>query len=105
MTAHEEQGEGVVLLRSIITFSRGRLRAGLRSRSAFAAPPGLLASNVIRHAAGGDLYQPGARIAGNALPRPLQDRRHQRLLNGILGGREVMETADHDPEDLRGEFA
>src|SRR5712692_2639371 len=105
MTAHEEQGERVVLLRFIVTFSRRRLLGGLYSHGAFPAPPRLLTSNVVRHAPGGDLNQPGARIVGNALPRPLQDRCHQRLLNGILGGREIMETADHRAEHLRSEFA
>ena len=35
----------------------------------------------------------------------MNDRCHQRLLNGILGGSEVMETADDRAEHLRRGFA
>ena len=45
------------------------------------------------------------RIVGDAFSGPLDRRREQRLLNGVLGGGEVAETPDDGAEHLRREFA
>jgi len=53
-----------------------QIRVHLAGRRGFPAPPGHFAADVIHHAPGGHLDQPGPRIFGNALPRPLLDCRH-----------------------------
>src|SRR5260221_14660481 len=105
MTAHEEQDERVVLIRFILDAGRGRHVVELRGRRSFPAPAGELAAQVVGHAPGSDLNQPGARILGSAFPRPLNRRREQRLLNGVLGGGEVAETANDHAEHLRPKLA
>ena len=99
MTAHKEQDERVVLLR--LTFKL----VDLHRRGGFPAAAGQLAAQVIGHAPGGDLNQPGARIVGKAFPRPLQGGCDQCLLNGVLGVGEVTEAADDRAEHLRRKLA
>ena len=105
MATHEEQHKGVVLLRFIFNVGRGHRLAGLHCHGAFAEPSSRRAAQVIGHTPRGDLNQPAARIVGNALLRPLYGRCHQRLLHGILGGCEIMETADDRAEHLRRKLA
>jgi len=99
MTAHEDQRQGVILIRG------RRETAELRRRFGFAAAPGGLTPKVIHHASRGDLNQPAAGIVGHAFPRPLHGGSDQGLLNGVLSGGEVMETAHDRTEHLRREIA
>ena len=105
MAAHEEQDERVVLIGFARSGGRGRHLPGLHGSGGFAAAAGHFAAQVVGHAPAGHLNQPGAGIVGNAFARPLNGRREQGLLHGVLGGGEVAETADHRAEHLRREFA
>ena len=105
MAAHEEQSERVVLIRFILKIRCRRQIAGLYGCLGFPSPPRLLTAQIIRHAPRGNLNQPAARIVRNAFPRPLNSCRDQRLLNGVLGSGEIMETADYRAEHLRRQFA
>ena len=107
MTAHEQQDERVVLIGFTpnLQIGRGRHRFDLHGRGGFPAAARHLAAQVIGHAPRGHLNQPGAWILGTAVPRPLDGRRDQCLLHGILGGGEVAETADDRAEHLRRKFA
>src|SRR5260370_14150148 len=98
MTAHEEQDERVV-------FFGGRQLLDLHNGGGFAAAASALAADVIGHAPASDLNQPGARIVGHAFARPLNGRREQGLLHGVLGGGEVAKTSDDRAEHLRRKFS
>ena len=105
MAAHKEEDERIILIRLILKVGRGHLVIELHGRGSFPAPASQFTALVIGHAPGSDVNQPGARILGQAFPRPLNSRRYQCLLNGILGGGKVAETADDRAEHLRREFA
>ena len=105
MATHKEQDERVVLIGFIPSVDGRRQLVHLHGRSGLALPAGQFAAHVVRHAAKGDLNQPGPRIVGNAFPRPLRGRRDQGLLHGVLGGGEVAKTADHRAEHLRRKIA
>ena len=68
------------------------------------AAPGQIGAQVIRHAPGGDLDQPAARILGNTLFGPLQSGGEERLLNGVFRGGKVPEPPDDRAEHLRREL-
>jgi len=105
MTAHEQQDERVVLIHFILRVGRRRRPVELERRGGFSAPAGEFAADVIGHAPGSHLNQPGARIAGAPLPRPLNSRRNQRLLHGVFGVCKVTESADDRSEHLRRKLA
>jgi len=87
MAAHEEQRQGVVLVRLRLY---GRFRRQVRGRGCrfgFAAPPRLFAVPIIGHAPRAHLNQPAARVIGQAVPRPLHRGRQQSLLHGVFAGR------------------
>jgi hypothetical protein len=70
-----------------------------------APSPRELATQVISHAATGNLEQPSARIVRYALIGPLHGGREQRLLYRVLGGGEVLESPQHRAENARRKFA
>jgi len=105
MTAHKEQDERIILIRFNLDIRRRRQTFEFRGRSGFAATAGQLAAQVIGHTPGGHLNQPGPGIVWNAFARPLNRRREQCLLNGVLGIGEVPETADDRAEHLRRKVA
>jgi hypothetical protein len=59
----------------------------------------------IGYAPRGDLDQPGARVFGQAIARPLRRSRDQGFLNRILRSGEVAETPDDGAQDLGREVA
>src|SRR5271156_185005 len=105
MATHKQQDEGVVLFGFTLSIDGRSQLVHLHGRDGLALPAGQFTAHVVRHAAKGDLYQPGPWIAGKALKRPLRGSRYQGLLNGVLRGGEVPKTADHHAEYLRREIA
>jgi len=101
MAAHEEQDQRVVFLRP--SFDGRRLSCVGRPQGhlAFATAAGRFAANVVGHPPTGDLRQPCAWIVRRALAWPLHRRGQRRLLNGILGRREVAKFSDNGREHLR----
>ena len=91
----------VVPVRGTATRDR-RAKAG---PPALRGPPGCLAAQVIRHAAGGHVNQPAARVVGHAFRRPLHAGGDERFLHRIFGGGEILEAADRRAENLRRELA
>ena len=104
MAAHEEQDERVVLLRIGELVRRLDLRR-LHHDGGLAPAPRDFGPEMVRHAAGGDVNQPAARVIRNAFPRPLQGRRDECFLNRVFGRREVPESSHHGPEHLRRQLA
>jgi len=85
----------------------------VQSPSAFANPAAPKASpaasgfgaNVVQHAPGRHLDQPGAGIRGNAFLGPLESGRQQSLLDTVFGGGEIAEAANGYSEHLGRKFA
>jgi hypothetical protein len=100
MTTHEQQRQRVIALRFHTNqwFWDGGLRAHCCFR--FAAPPGDLAAQMIRHAPGRNLNQPTTGIFGDSIAGPLNCGSQQSLLNCVLAGDEVVESANHGGEHL-----
>src|ERR1700722_19747950 len=94
MTAHEEQNERVILSDMSVYLGYGRQVIEFGRHRSFAAATGHLASQVISHAAGGDLDEPRARIVRSAFLGPLKCCCQQRFLDCIFGVGEVTETAN-----------
>ena len=80
--------------------------ARLRRHLVLAPAARLLAAHLIGHA---PERRPGSArprgLSGQALARPLQRRRQQRLLDRVLGGGEVPEPAHERAQDLRRQLA
>jgi hypothetical protein len=70
-----------------------------------APSPRELATQVISHAATGNLEQPPTRIVRYTLVGPLHGGCEQRLLYRVLGGVEVSESSQHRGQNLRRKFA
>ena len=68
-------------------------------------PAGLVAAQEVGQAARRDGDQPGARVVGAAVARPLLRGRQQRLLDRVLAGVEVAVAPDQRAEDLRHQRA
>src|SRR5258708_27364113 len=100
MRAHEQQCEGVVLLRFF--FGMRRRCQGLHR---FSPPPCGFATPEVQEATRRNLYQPAAGISGQAFTRPLNRSRELRLLDGIFSCAEVMRAPNERAEHLRREFA
>ena len=86
MAAHEEERERIVLIQAHVRLQRRDERPlgpELARDGFLPPPPGHLAPHLIREPAQGDVVEPAAGIAGNALLRPLGRRRDQRLLHGV----------------------
>jgi len=105
MAAHEEKNQRIVFFWCSLDSRPLCCSDRLQGQLTFATAASHLSAHMVGHPPGGDVNEPAARIVGHAFPRPLNDRCHQCLLNGILGGGEVMETADDRAEYLRHEFA
>jgi hypothetical protein len=98
MAAHEQHGQGVVVL--------GNLRDGsLDRRQPLALSAGLLASPVVDQAEAGRPEQPPAWIRRNPVTRPMLGGGEQRLLDRVLGRVEVAGSASERAEDLRRQLA
>jgi len=100
MAAQEDKSECVI---------RGRDRVAWRQLQAngcfLAVTAGGPAADLVGPAAVGGLEQPGAGIVRNTVTRPVVGRGKQRLLNGVLRGREVAGPAGEHAENLRRERA
>ena len=108
MAAHEQQVQRVVALRRAVGVGGERdLLVGRNQaddqRLAVAARG--LGAHLIGDAPGRDLDQPGARVVGHPLARPLRRRRDERLLDRVLAGREVAVAPHDDAQHLRREVA
>jgi hypothetical protein len=104
VATHEEEDEGVIVLGELVV--RGRCeRLGVAEGGLFSPPARGLAARSIGEAPRGDVDQPGARVVGEALARPLHGRGEQGLLDGVLGGREVPVAPNDGAEDLRCQLA
>ncbi len=104
MAAHEEQDEGVVLIRVFIPIGSMRhllVRWYLTQDRSLTSPASLFGAQVIGHSPDGYVDQPAARVVRHAFVWPLQGRCDQRLLDRILRCREVAEAPDHSAENLR----
>ena len=104
MAAHEQQRERVVLLlaggrRDPVGGSR-RHRVGVLAGAA-----GLLAARLVGEAPRRDGDQPGARVVGEALGRPLRRGGDQRLLDGVLARVEPAIAPHEHAQDLRRQLA
>ena len=97
VAAAEEQEEGVVTL-----LGSGGPRLGVRRL--LAALPGGLAAAGVDEPPGRDRRQPRARVA-RRVPGPHPQRLHQRLLQRVLGGIEVLAPPDQAREHPRDEGA
>ena len=60
----------------------------------------LVAAEMIEGAPLGGRHQPGARVGGNALARPLLQRRNQRLLRELLGQPDIAHDAGQPGDQL-----
>ena len=106
VTAHEQQDERVVPLgRSGIAEPRPGIGDGRPGSEFFAVASCCVAADVVRHAPGGHVNQPAARVVRHAFLRPLHAGGDERLLYRVFGGGEVLEAADRRAENLRRELA
>ena len=97
MAAQHQQRQRVVVVR----YGVGGID-GLQPRDGFlAAPAGAVAAPVVDQPSGGHGQQPGPRLFGDALPRPLHDGGGERLLHGVLARVELSVSAGEHAEDLR----
>src|SRR2546423_2506984 len=69
------------------------------------AAPRALAAPLVDQQPAGHGQQPGPRPVRHPLGRPLERRREQRFLYGVLAGGELPVPADQPAEDLRRQFA
>ena len=97
--------------RTSVSSSCGRVSMAVDSvcgpppgRIAFATAASRFAANVVGHSPEGDLCQPCAGIVREALARPLHCGGQRRLLNGVLGRREIAKSSDNGAEHLRRQF-
>ena len=97
MTTREDQAQaivgddrGIVLRRRLHEGAVPLVGEGLDLAVEPPAAPELIAGPVARHR-----HQPGAGIVGQAVNRPVDQRRRQRFLHGLLGGVEISEHAGH----------
>ncbi len=99
MAAEEEEQQRVV--------GAGRLRPVRLEQLGvlLATPARTFAADGVDHAARGDLNQPVARAVRQPRLGPLAGGRDERLLDGVLGGVEVVVAPHEDAEDLRRELA
>src|SRR5581483_4539059 len=107
MAAHEEEVQGVVLL--VGGFIRGERdllvgRDQADDELLAHAPRGLRA-HLVGDPARRDANDPPDGALRHALLRPLQRRREERLLNGVLAGGKIAITANDRDEHARCEFA
>jgi hypothetical protein len=100
MTAQEQNGERVVLLRRLARAADLEEGFGL-----LASAPSALAPPAVDQAPRRGGHEPRPGMVGHALLRPLRRRREQRLLHGILRGVELPVPAHQRAEDLRRELA
>src|SRR5215475_12694183 len=104
----KEERQCVVVLRRKGLRPRGRLDqliSGHLLRCPFlASPPCVLAPQLIGQTTSADGDQPAAGIVRDALRRPLQGRREERLLDSVLGKVEVAIAAHERAEDARREL-
>ncbi len=70
-----------------------------------AALAGLVAARLVGQAARGDRHQPRLRMGRDPFDGPLEGRREQRLLDGVLAGVETAPAADQHRQHLRRQFA
>ena len=97
MAAREDQAQaivgddgGIVIRRRLPEDAVPLAREGLDLAVEPTAAPELIAGPVPRHR-----HEPGAGIVGQAIDRPVDQRRRQRFLHGFLGGVEIPEHAGH----------
>jgi len=108
MAAHEEEDQGVVPFHSVDVVGRQNDLLVDRCRDdgcRFPSSPRGLAAHEIRHAPGGNLDQPAARVVGHAFARPLHTCGEEGFLDRVFRGREVLETAYDRAEHLRRQLA
>ena len=80
-----------------------RLRGGHRDQF-LPVPPRLLAADLVHQAPRADRDQPAARVLRDPVGWPLQGRREQRLLAGVLAQVKLPVPAHQRAEDLRRQF-
>ncbi len=91
MAAHKEENLRVI-------FDRRSIQAGFRHMRRLlhdfrlATPPCRFAADKVHHLSKSNLRQPGARIVGNSVARPLHHCRNRRFLNGIFGRLEITKS-------------
>jgi hypothetical protein len=95
VAAQEEQQEGVVAVLR-------RPRRRLLHLGDLAALPRRVRAPYVEEAPPGDGHQPALRL-GRQLVGPAAYRLDERLLDGVLGRREVGSATDEDAEDLRAQ--
>ncbi len=103
MAAGENQPQPVVV-HALLVVSAGVARGGLEAFGDLAergVEPGALAHGGDRfESAGRD--QPGARVGGEAIARPLFDGGGERVVHRLLGEIEIAEQADQGGEHAAG---
>jgi hypothetical protein len=86
-------------------FETSRTGVLLKQREALARPTRPVASPLVDHPPRGGPNQPGARLRGDPVARPVHGCREQRLLDGVLRSVEVAGPASEHTEDLRRQLA
>ena len=105
---HEQQVERVVALGRAVGVGGERdllVRRDQADDQLLAMAAGGVGPHLVGDAAGGDVDQPGARVFGHPLARPLRRGRDERLLHRVLARREVAVAAHDDAQHLRRELA
>jgi hypothetical protein len=108
LAAEEQQPQRVVLAVAGVLARGGReQRVGgdLRRGGLLAAPLGPLRPHLVDQPARGHGDQPGARVLGHAVARPLRGGGDERLLHRVLGRVEAPVAPHERAEDLRREPA
>jgi hypothetical protein len=110
MSAEIEQHEGVVGILGVAPRQRliggrpgGTVGHGADRRCLLTPASRALGTQHVGEAAGGHRDQPGTRIVGHPVLRPLRGCRDERLLHRVLGEVEVPEPSHDGAEHLRRE--
>jgi hypothetical protein len=100
VAAQEEERKSVVLVGRLALARQFKSRCGL-----LPTMPGALAAPCIHQTSGGDGDEPRPRAVRHSRLWPLQRRREQCLLHGVLAGVELTVASHEYAEDLRRELA
>ena len=100
MAAEQEQGQGVVAVRTPRRLSWSR-RRGAGATSCLPVGPGPLAAQPVDQPARATVISQPRGLSGTPLARPLPRGGEQRLLGGVLGGVEVAVPAHQGGQHVR----
>src|SRR6476646_98883 len=105
MATHIYEDESVIFTGVAPRVRRWNDVAGFHCGDSLPLPASHIAANLVGHPPGCDLDQPCVWVVRHTLPRPLGGSGHERLLNSVLGSREIPVSAENCSEHLRSEFS